>query len=71
MSTTRASAFLCWLCALLGLLVVWDAQSVAPGGLFPHTATMVVVGKVMAALFALAAVGLHVAEFFQARGQRP
>lgn len=69
MSTTRASAFLCWLCALLGLLVVWDAQSAAPGGIFPHTAAMVFIGKAGAALFVLAAVGLHICEFFQRRGR--
>ncbi len=62
MTDLRAYAFLCWALSALGIAMFYDARSVSPGGIVPHSMPWVVVSLVLASLFGCAAVGLHVAE---------
>jgi len=65
MNTLRASAFLSWLVALLGLALRYDAQSSAPGGHLGSPRLDAAVGLGIACMFAVLAIGIHVLEFFQ------
>lgn len=74
MTDLRASAFLCWLLAVLGGVTFYCARvsSGEPGGVFSYAtyARLSSAGLVLLCVAGASAVGLHVAEFFAAGRER-
>ena len=68
--TLHALGFLCWMMVGLGIVMRWDAQSTAVGGVVPHDPRWASVGLYIASIFAVAAVGCHVAAFFVLRKEQ-